>query len=232
MVHKFRLSGVVLHAENRYTLLCKCCTALIFVVLSGVIHPYVCSMLYGSYGGLTLYLANSPCSSVAWLLGGVRHVIRSSEHLLTALLIPLSGVCNIAPVIALLHCSCLLYSCCFSLLVSLHIYFRYLFSELYTPDSVSVTLPDSHTILHNLVSCFHFSVAVLCPAASYSVGITFTNTVTTMLLLFLLRCCRSVPYHNACNSILQTLNQNYLRISTHKKRSGISQPLLCYSPIM
>lgn len=27
---------------------------------------------------------NSPCSSVAWLLGGVRRVIRPSEHLLTA----------------------------------------------------------------------------------------------------------------------------------------------------
>ena len=83
MVHRFRLSDVVLHAENRYTLLCKCCTALIFVVLSGVIRLYVCSTLYGSYGGLTLYLANSPCSSVAWLLGGVRRVIRPSEHLLT-----------------------------------------------------------------------------------------------------------------------------------------------------
>ena len=94
----------------------------------------------------------------------------------------------------------------------LHTYFRYLFSELYTPDSVSVTLPDSHTILHNLVSCFHFSVAVLCTAASYSVGIAFTNTVTTMLLLFLLHCCQSAPYHNACNSILQTPNRNQLRI--------------------
>ena len=113
-----------------------------------------------------------------------------------------------------------------------HTYFRYLFSELYTPDSVSVTLPDSHTILHNLVLCFHFSVAIVNSSTSYSVGITFTNTVTTMLLLFLLRCCRSAPYHNACNSILQTLNRKQLRISAHKKRSGVSQPLLYYSPIM
>ena len=99
----------------------------------------------------------------------------------------------------------------------LHTYFRYLFSELYTPDSVSVTLPDSHTILHNLVLCFHFSVAVVCPAASYSVGITFTNIVTTILLLFLLRC-QSAPDHNTCNIILQTPNRNQLRISTHKKK--------------
>ena len=65
----------------------------------------------------------------------------------------------------------------------LHTYFRYLFSELYTPDSVSVTLPDSHTILHNLVLCFHFSVAVVNSSTSYSVGIIFTNIVTTILFV-------------------------------------------------
>lgn len=79
MVHRFRLSGAVLHAENRYTLLYKCYTALIFVVLSDVIHPYVCSTLYGSYSNLNLVWLSSPGSSVAWLLGGVRHVIRPSE---------------------------------------------------------------------------------------------------------------------------------------------------------
>ena len=57
MVHRFRLSGAVLHAENRYTLLYKYCTALIFVVLSGVIRPYTRSTLYSSYGGLTFHLA-------------------------------------------------------------------------------------------------------------------------------------------------------------------------------
>ena len=202
-----------------------------FVVLTDVIYPWLYSALYGSYSDLNLVWLSSPGSTVAWLLGGVRRVIRSSERLLTALLSPLSGVCNIAPVIALLHCSCPLYSCCFSLLVSLHIYFRYLFSELYTPDSVSVTLPDSHTILHNLVLCFHFSVAVLCPAASYSVGITFTNIATTIFFvipsILLPICSRSqrLQQHLADSKPEPTTDM-------HKKRSGVSQPLLYYSPIM
>ena len=50
-----------------------------FVVLTDIIYLCLYSTLYGSYSDLNLVWLSSPGSSVARLLGGVRHVICPSE---------------------------------------------------------------------------------------------------------------------------------------------------------